>query len=259
MPQTVHAWLQDEDRSGTAVGLTAVADDLIKTSGDNLRLRKDMPLIAMMYAWNEFTTYAFSEAKLTSPTIGGNPLRITKGVDVHYLSEGQIYDFRDNPLGIIRPGDNVSVEAIEADEAGVAHYIGVVIVVSDGGIPKKSPLPVTHIHRCTATATAAGAWTQLALTEVDALPAGLYQMLGARVEHASLVATRFIFKGMEARPAVIPTTLAKDHVHSFSNFWGKAIPFTMPDGLPDVEVLEVTGSGAVEVELYLNGPRAPVR
>ena len=259
MPQTVHAWLEDEDRSGATAGLAAVADDLVVTSGDNLRLRRDMALIAMAYGWTEFTTYAFNQLKLTSPTIAGNPLRLTKGVDVNFLNEGQIYDFRENPLNIIRPGDNVTVEGYEADEAGVAHYLGLVIVVSDGSIPKKSPLPVTHIHRCTATATGAGAWTQLALTETDALPAGVYQMLGARVEHASLVAARFIFKGMEARPGVIPTTLAKDHVHSFNNFWGKAIPFTMPDGLPDIEVLEVTGSGAVEVELYLNGPRAPVR
>ena len=259
MPQTVHAWLEDEDRSGAVTGLAAVTDDLVVTSGDNLRLRRDMPLIAMMYGWTEFTTYAFNQLKLTSPTIAGNPLRLTKGIDLNFLNDGQIYDFRDNPLGIIRPGDNVTVEGYEADEAGVAHYLGLVAVVSDGSIPKKSPLPVSHIHRCTATATAAGAWTQLALTEVDALPAGTYQMLGARVEHASLVAARFIFKGMEARPGVIPTTLAKDNVHPFSQFWGKPIPFTMPDGLPDIEVLEVTGSGTVEVELYLNGPRAPVR
>ena len=252
MPQTCHAWLEDEDRSGALAGLAAIADDLIKTSGDNLRLRADMPLIAMLYGWTEFTTYPFNQAKITSPTIAGNPLRITKGVNLNYLNEGQIYDFRDNPLSQIRAGDNVSVEAYEEDEAGVAHYLGVVLVVSDGNIPKERPMPLSHIHRCTATATAAGAWTQLALTEQDALPAGEYAMLGARVEHASLVAARFVFKGMEARPAIIPVTLAQDVVHGFSNFWGKAIPFTMPDGLPDIEVLEVTGSGTVECELYLN-------
>jgi len=259
MPQTCHAWLEDQDRSGAAMGLAAIADDLIVTSGDNLRLRHDMRLIALMYGWTEFTAYAFNQAKISCPTIANNPLRITKGVALNYLNEGQIYDFRDAPLDVIRAGDNVTVEGYEEDEAGVAHYLGVVVVVSDGAIPKESPLPVTHIHRCTATATTAGAWTKLALTEQDALPAGVYHMLGARVEHASLVAARFLFKEIEARPAVIPVSRAVDHVHSFSSFWGKPIPLTMPDGLPKVEVLEVTGSGTVELELYLNGPRQVAR
>jgi len=259
LPQTCHAWLEDQDRSGAATGLAAITDDLIVTSGDNLRLRHDMRLLALIYGWTEFAAYAFNQAKISCPTIASNPLRITKGVALNYLNEGQIYDFRDNPLDIIRAGDNLTAEGYEEDEAGVAHYTGVVIVVCDGSIPKVSPLPVTHIHRCTATASAAGAWTKLDLTEQEGLPAGQYHMLGARVEHASLVAARFVFKGIEARPAVIPVTRAIDCPHSFSSFWGKPIPFIMPDGLPKVEVLEVTGSGTVELELYLNGLRPAPR
>lgn len=254
MPQTAHAWLEDEDRSATAwataKGIAAIADDQIITSGDNLRLRKDLPLIALIYAWTEFTAYPFQQAYITSPTIAGNPFRITKGVSLNY-SNGLIYDFRDNPINIIRAGDNVSTVAWESDEAGVAHYLGIVIIVSNSRIPKVNPNPLTHIHHCTGTASAAGAWTQLALTETDSLPAGQYEMDGARVEHASAVAARFVFKGMEIRPAVIPVSRVQDPVHPFSQFWGKGIPFTMPDGLPDVEILEVTGSGTVEVEMYL--------
>lgn len=251
MPQTCHAWLEDEDRSGAAEGIAAVSDDLVITSGDNLRLRKDVSKIALIYGWTEFTAYAFNQAKITSPKIAGNPLRITKGVSLNYLSEGQIYDFRDHPIETIRPGDNVSVEAYEEDEAGVAHYLGVVIVVSNAAIPKRPTLPITHIHRGTLAAATAATWSQLSITEQDALPAGDYLMLGARVEGATYVAARFVFKGIELRPAVIPVTRAIDHVHSFSNFWGKPIPFKMPDGLPDAEVLDTTTSTG-EVELYLH-------
>lgn len=211
--------------------------------------------IALLYNWTEFSTYIFNQMKMSSPKIAGQPLRFTKGVSLNFLNPQQIYDFRDNPLQVIRAGDNLSVEGYEEDEAGVAHYLGTVIIVSDGKLEKRAPKPLTHIHRCTTTATAAGAWTQLALTEQDSLPAGVYEMLGARVEHASAVAARFVFKGMEARPAVIPTTLSTDSLHPFSQYWGKAIPFVMPDNLPDLEILEVTGSGDVEVELYLSGKR----
>lgn len=252
MPQTCHAWLEDEDRSGAVTGIAAIADDLVKTSGDNLRFRADMPLIALMYGWTEFTAYVIDNLKLSAPTIAGNPLRIRRGVSLNYLNEGQIVDMRENPFAGMRPGDNITVEGFEADEAGVAHYLGLVVIVSDGAIPEIPPLPLTHIHHCEATATGAGAWTQLSLTETDALPAGEYQMLGADVMHASLVAARFVFKGVEARPAVIPRSLTTDHLHSFSRYWGKPIKFTMPDGLPDVEILEVTGSGTVDADLFLS-------
>lgn len=255
MPQTAHAWLQSEDRSGAETGLTAVTDDLIITSGDNLRLRTDLPLISMMYLISNSATYFPLFGKVTAPTIAGNPLRLTKGIGLNYLANGQIYDFRANPFGGIRAGDNVTGSGYETDEAGVAHYLGIVIIVSNAVIPQVVKAPLTHIHRCTATATGAGAWTQLGLTEVDALPAGLYEMYGARVEHASAIASRFVFKGMEARPAVIPVSLATDNVHPFSNFWGKGIEFVMPDGLPDIEILEATGSGTVEMELYLRKTR----
>jgi len=259
LPQTCHAWLEDQDRSGAAVGIAAIADALCITSGDNLRLRTDMNLIALLYAWTEFAAYPVNQIALSSPTIANNPLRIKKGVALYYENEQQIYDFRDSPLDLIRAGDNATATGYEEDEAGVAHYLGLIAIVSDGSIPKQCPLPVTHIHKCSATASAAATWTTLALTEVDALPAGNYNMLGARVQHASAVAARFIFRGLEARPAVIPVQRSVDCVHPFSQFWGKPIPFVMPDGLPKLEMLEVTGSGTVDLELYLNGPRPSPR
>jgi len=253
MPQTCHAWLEDEDRSGAETYLAAVADPLITTSGDNLRLRSDMPLIALAYVWTEFTAYPPALMRISGPTIAGNPLRFTKGVALNYLSPGQIYDFRDNPLNVLRAGDDVTAYGYENDEAGVAHYLGVVLIVSDGSIPKVQSMPLTHIHRCTVSAiTTAGAWNNRALTQIDTLPAGKYMMLGARVESATAVAARFVFKGLEARPAVIPVSRAVDEVHPFSQFWGKPIPFVMPDGLPSLDILACATETPGDVELYLS-------
>lgn len=251
MPQSAHAWLQDEDRSGAATGLAAVADDLIITSGDNLRLRKELPLIAMAYLWTEFTAYPVVIGTVTSPPIANNPHILTHGVALNYLNESQIYDFRDAPIFWAKPGDNMSVEAYEADEAGVAHFLGLVIITSDGAIPFGPRPQIDLIHRCTVGAASAAAWSQLALTEINALPAGKYKMWGARVEGATTVAARFVFKGVEIRPAVIPVTRSVDQLHSFSRFWGAGIDFTMPDGLPDLEILDTTTTTAGDVELYL--------
>lgn len=251
MPQTCHAWLQDEDRSGAATGLAAIADDLVITESDNLRLRTDVNQVALAYMWTEFTAYAAERATITSPLIANNPVILTHGVSLNYANPSQIYDFREAPMIWARPGDNLSVEAYEADESGVAHFLGLVIVVSDGAIPFGPRPQLTHIHRCTVGAASAAAWSQLALTEINALPAGEYTMWGARVEGATTVAARFVFKGQELRPAVIPVTRSIDSLHPFSQFWGKGVNFVMPDGLPDLEILDTTTTTAGDVELYL--------
>ena len=255
MGQTCVAWLEDEDRSGAAVGLAAVSDpDMIITSGDNLRIRKDVPLVAMMYAVTEFAAYAVNNIRISSPSIASNPIRITKGVALNYTSPELIYDFREAPIHIAKVGDNVTAYGYEEDEAGISHYLGCVLILSDGWITKERPPgspAITHIHRCTVGAATEAAWSALALTQTDDLPAGEYDMWGARVESATAVAARFIFKGMDLRPAVIPVTRSQDPVHPFSQYWGAPIRFTMPDGLPTLDILACAAETPGDVELYL--------
>lgn len=250
MGHTVHAFLESEDRSGAETFIAAIADGLITTSGDNIRLRKDLPLIALLYPWSNNATYQPSSMRLSSPSIAGNPIRLIGGVGLNFLGGG-IYDFRDAPLNLIRPGDNVTAYGFEEDEAGVAHYLGLALIVSDGQIPKGPRPQLTNIHKCTCTATTAATWTTLSLTETDSLPSGTYEMYGARVLHSAIMAARFIFKGIEERPAVIPINDIDEVLHPFSEYWGKGYKFTIPDGLPSIEVLETAGSGTVSVELFL--------
>lgn len=250
MPQTCLVWLESEDRSGADTGIAGVADNLFVVSGDNIRFRKDIPLIALAYPWSNSATYQPVDMKLSSPTISGHPLRFIGGVGLNFLGGG-IYDFRENPLARVRPGDNVTAEGHEDDQAGTAHYLGLVVIVSDGIIPAGPRPQLTHIHKCTCTATTAATWTLLSLTETDSLPAGVYEMYGARVLHSAAVAARFKFKGLELEPAVIPVNDIDEVLHPISRFWGKGIRFTMPDGLPQIRILETAGSGTVTVELFL--------
>jgi len=245
------AWLEDEDRSGAATGLAAVTDDdMIITSGDKLRLKTPHEQVALAYLWAEFAAYVPVIATMSHPL--GNPLILTKGIGLNYLNEGQIYDFRSDTFKGFKAGDDMTVTGYETDEAGISHYLGLVLIVADGNIPT-GPIPTPDIiHRCTVGAATEATWTPLALTEVNALPAGQYDMLGARVESATAVAARFIFPGLTTeRPAVIPVTRSVDPVHPFSRFWGKAYRFTMPDGLPTLEMLAAAAETPGDVELYL--------
>lgn len=245
------AWLEDADRSGTEAGLTAVTDAaMIETSGDTLKLRRGRHKIALMYSWTEFTAYPVSEARINAPSYPLKNLRMYQGVGLNYINEGQIQDFRDNPIPMV-PGEALTAYGFEDDEAGVAHYLGIVAVVTDRAIPKGPKPGYDTIVQGTVTSAAAGSWQELTITLRDTLPAGYYDMYGAEVIHATAVAARFIFPGKSDRPAVIPKTREEDHLHSFSQYWGGPVRFAYPGNLPVLNLLDVTGSGTGKVTMFL--------
>lgn len=256
MGHTVHAWLEDEDRSGAEKGIAAVSDQLIETSGDTLKLRSGRNHIALMYMWSEFAAYYPTEARINAASYpDGQNLRLYKGVGLNFTAENLIYDFRDNPRPMVA-GETLTGYGWEVDEATVAHYMAIVLIVSDGRIPKGSAPSDTMVVQATATASAAAAWTTLTMTLRDSIGAGIYEMYGARVMSATCAAARFIFVGLWDRPAVIPTSRENDVSHSFNEFWGAPIQFAYPANLPKLEILEVTGSGTVKIELYLRKIRS---
>ena len=221
-----------------------------------MQLRSGMSKIAMYYMWSEFAAYAPVISTIDSASVRGNPLRFTRGVALNYLNEGQIVDWRNSPNARIRASDNVTMNGYEADEAGVAHYFGGVLVVSNAPIPLSSPYPTNLVHRCTSGASTGGSWTTLSLTETDSLPAGDYFMLGARVESATAVAARFIIQGHENRPCVIPCTRSQDSLHPFSRYWGAPIKFEAPNQLPKLEILTSASETPSDVSLFLYDPKA---
>lgn len=249
---TAVAWLEDEDRSGADTGIAAVADYLANTSGDNLRLVSGLDKVAKIYAWTEFEAYPFDQLTITSPSIPNtsSSILLNRGINLTNVI-GNVYDFQENPIDIFKAGENISMVGHEDDEAGTAHYLGCVFIVCDGSPIPKGPVPQSWPHRCTTTATTAGAWTQLTLTQATALPSGKYVCVGAEVESATAVAARLVFKGYKIRPAVIPICQEEAQLDPFSRYFGAEIPFTIPGGLPDLDILECTGSGTITVNLFI--------
>ena len=255
MGHTVHAWLEDEDKSTTEAGLAAVADQLIETSGDTLKLRNGRNLIALMYMWSKEAAYYPIQARINAASYpDGQNLRLSKGVALNFSAENLIYDFRSNPRPMV-PGEILTGYGLNVDNAGNAVTMGIAIIVSGGPIPK-GPVPGDiMVFQATATASAALAWTTLTMALTDSIGAGVYEMYGARVMSATCFAARFIFVGKYDRPAVIPTITEKDISHTFSEFWGAPIKFAYPGNLPKLEILECTGSGTVKIEMYLRKVR----
>ena len=256
--QTVPAWLENEDRSGAATFLSAVPDQLVTTSGDNLRLNSLFSNIAFMYSKTNTDSYLPQDMTLSAPTIASNPLKWASGIGVTWNGEASqsILDMTNACYPYIRPGDDVTSKGFETDQAGTAHNLINCIIVTDQpsiNYDLRSAPPITHTAEATVTGNStAGEWTSYSMSLVDTLPAGRYAMSGASVLGATVAASRFIFKtGGVSRPAVIPRTNTSSPLHPFSRYWGGVREFIFPDNLPELEYLSSTAETPGDITLFL--------
>ena len=269
MPVIAAVHVEDQDRSGAETPLAAAADGYHVVSGDNLRLRAGTNLLALQYWWAEQTAGGgdFIRGRLISPSIRTNPLRFHRGFSL-FDEESHpdlVYDYRDNPLALIRAGEDLSAEIVETDEAGVAHCGASVGFYCSGPIARGGTAPLTHQVRATVGSnTTALVWTQQALTLEDSLPAGIYRMFGASVQSATAICAAFIFQrkdinGGLPRPVIVKRAEEGMH-HPYNSNWGLPAAsggaesgghFVVPDGLPDLYILTQLAETISHVELYL--------
>ena len=252
----VVAWLEDEDRSGAATGLSAVADNdqNVITSGDNLRFPQGYPYVYMTYFLTEFSAYPIQRATVSQASRANNPFIMNKGIAKNFLSPNQIYDFRRKPQKW-NTGEDTTVQSVEDDEAGVAHKNAVVFFLTDssngirGGRP---PMPITHVHTCTIGSMTTDVWTSSSLTEINALPRGEFICWGGRIHSASPAVFRLNFDNIDDRPPLIPCASETEPTHPYNEFWGTSkYKFSIPDGLPSIDGLCLASETPSEIELYL--------
>jgi hypothetical protein len=252
--QTCYAWSEDEDRSGAETGLAAVADQTAIIVGDTVLMPTNYPLIAATYSRTEFAAYPLVDSRFNAPNINGaghNNLRIHRGDDV-VTKPGTVVDmFRYPKLG--SAADPIAAYSLDTDEAGVAHFNSMVMIVSDGPLPY-SHKPITHQVSCTVGALTANTWTTATPTLDDTLPSGKYRMWGSDMVCVDAVAARWIIPNYDERPAFIPKRLQADEGHPFNrcinpdgyifNHWGSTLVLQL-------EALATSAATPSSVTLYL--------
>jgi hypothetical protein len=218
--QTCLVWSEDEDRSGAETGLAAIAtEDQTYITGDKIRFMEALPFVNLICAGTEFAAYPLIEARLNAPNINGSGvsnLRINRGV-AGVFDPTTVGNYSAFPLNWGHLGGNmITAYSYEDDEAGVAHFNHIILVVSNGAIPI-TPKPITHMPKCTLAATgAAVTWKSNTPTLADELPAGRYRLWGADFVSATALACRFKLPGYDYRPAVLGRRNEQDGVHPFN-------------------------------------------
>lgn len=174
------------------------------TTGDSCEVQTDLPYIAAMAFITESDTYNVIEAIMESPNIHEKigSLKLVRGYGAT-VRPSCIYDFRNWPLDWELAGDLITcLTAIEEDEAGVAHFITIVFLMSDGPLPYVEHR-ITHMPKCTLAATgAAGFDSKNAITLTDKIPPGDYELWGADLVSATATIATFNVPGYARPPAI---------------------------------------------------------
>ena len=197
---TMHlgAFHESIDPAGVLVPITAVQDDTVFTSGDDMRVPLDLPFILGSTALLEAT--APLRAQISSPS-----LRRVSNLDIAPFGTGLVH--ADLHAINIHPMVAIPVRADEAinmninsNPAGVTSQYGL-ILFGDGA---QQPVAGDMITvRATMSVTAIlGSWVNGNLTFDQDLPVGNYDVVGLRVEEATTVAGRLSFVGGAWRPGV---------------------------------------------------------
>jgi hypothetical protein len=196
MPQHLVAYSESQD-SATLTNIAALADPSVRVSGDDILVPRGFANLAGYY----FLGPSFQQGQIVSPSI-----RRTYPIDVE---PADVAAEPSSPSALIWHGSSpIALDETEAlntlmaeDNAG-ASRVTALIWFSDGPL---APVDGEFFSiRATNTSTlTANAWTNGALTFTSTLPAGRYEIVGARGVSAGMQAFRFVIVGQSHRPGAI--------------------------------------------------------
>jgi len=198
------AWSQSIDPAGVFSALNAVADTQLTVAGKNIQV----PVLARILALAAgVETTVAQQARLSAPSrrvkalqrvapTQGNAAAASLPSDPHH-----VIDLRDTPLTMVA-GEVMQFE-INSDPAAVQIQWGLVWL-ADG--PTAPVLGDEFTLRADGTtALVSQAWTLVPLVFAENLPRGRYQVVGLRVQSASLIAARLVLVGNVWRPGALGT------------------------------------------------------
>jgi hypothetical protein len=198
--------------------LAAAADPHVRIVGNDIYVPVDFK-----YLWGGYAVGpTLTRAQLSSPSLRRTLLPEIAPLDVGAAlpaSPRKIFLFDDSPIQLD------GGEALDANITNTASDRETVLVWLGPGASKPDTRPFFTL-RVTATPTAvAGVWTNGAITFDQTLPAGRYDLVGARFRSTNLIAFRFVFVGGTYRPGAVgyaaTTSLDYDKFRSGNlGIWG---------------------------------------
>jgi hypothetical protein len=186
MPITTVAYSESQD-SATLVNIAALADQHITVSGDDIRIPTGFDRLA---GWHFFGP-SFTLGQIETPSLRRTGLIDVEPADLaaEPSSPSAFHDRFGDPLQL---RVNEVMRALMAEDAVGASRVTAMIWLSGGPVePVRGEIFTLRVTN--ATTLVANAWSNGALTFVQTLPEGNYQLVGARMQAAGLQAFRCVF------------------------------------------------------------------
>jgi hypothetical protein len=238
------AWEESIDPGNALVTITAVPDAAIFTSGDDVRVPRQLPfLIGAACMVNDAS---LSRAQLQAPS-----LRSFANLDIEPVVNG--LTFGEQAEVLFHPSNPIPLDADESlnaaflsdPAAAVIHRM--VAWLADG--PQQPVNGEIFSVRATSSITlAAATWVAGELAFTQTLPVGNYRIVGWRARSTNGVAARLNFRGGSFRPGVpCVNAIGEEDLPVFR--YGRCGVFGEfhTNTPPQVEVLGVTDTAQVHI------------
>lgn len=197
MAFTTIAYSESQDTAGALTYVLACPDQHVRVEADNIIVPRGMNYLAGAYAVGTTITLA----QLESPALRRTVLYDVSPVQAaaYPATPKAIVDMFASPIPL---DEDEALRALVAEAFVGAQRETVVVWLADG--PLEAVAGEVYTVRATGTTTVvAWAWSNVPLTFTQALPAGRYQVVGARIDSAGLIAGRLVFVGGVWRPGVV--------------------------------------------------------
>lgn len=244
MPFTLVGYSESQD-SAVLVNIAALADQHVRVVGDDIYVP----------ALDQLCAYHFHGANFTLGQVSSPSLRVQTLIDVEPAdlaaepgSPASFHDLFTNPIPLVA---SEALNTLMGEDAAGASRVTALVWFSDGPIT-----PVTGkiqtVRATGSTTLTANAWTNVALTFSQTLPAGTYQVVGMRAQSAGCEAARLVAPAYPWRPGVIGCDADGDIMPSRFRY-GQAGVFVefAHDAPPTVDFLSVSADTSEVVHLDL--------
>jgi hypothetical protein len=253
---TIHlcGFMESQDAAGAYVNISALEDEVIYTTGDDLQIPDLNQVLAIAAG---IPIGGNQLARLVSPSLRDvsrphiSPQNGGADGSAKPDADPKVMDLTNGPLLLV-PTEKLNAEAHYDTTA--AAYAWVLLWLSDG-----VPAPVAGSEIITVRGTntdnlTAGAWTGAEIALDEDLPVGNYQVVGMRYIGAGAIAARLNFRtaGQVYRPGCLGCDSAQDNDFPLFRYgrlgvWGE-FPST---NLPRVDFLSISPDTDQEIFLDL--------
>ena len=198
MPMHLAAYYEVANSAAVLTQLTAVTDQAIFTSGNDIRVPTGLAMLLGEAAMSAQT--APDSGQVQSPTLRDLAQQDVKPIAtaVTWSDVGGIQWHGDNPRQLTA-AESVNFAILATGGAAAANYG--LIWLGDAAV-KASSGAIFSVRATSTAGLTAGAWEASALTFSSTLPAGSYDVVGMHAVGANLVAARLVFIGAGFRPGV---------------------------------------------------------